>query len=119
MSSKMSSKMFLKLPRLLLATALITSSPLALSSQPGSPEPEGVKQVTHSSGARISGQLIKGDTLFDAPVSAVNLFSLNTESCGVLDFEVSQAGLTCTNCRANTAVLKNCTIPRDNAGWRL
>ncbi|MTI13034.1 hypothetical protein [Sansalvadorimonas verongulae] len=115
----MSRKMFARLPQLLLATALIATSPVALSSQALPPDTQGFGKVVHSSGVSISGLWIKEDRHFSAPISAFNLFSLDTKSCGILDFELSLTGLTCTNCRTNTAILKSCNIPRDNTGWHL
>ncbi|WP_281646380.1 hypothetical protein [Parendozoicomonas sp. Alg238-R29] len=99
-----------------LSFVILTLSVSAKADELGTPE---VKNVIHNSGAVISGMLIRDKLNPDGPVSAINLFSLNTEHCGILDFEASLAGLTCTNCRTNSAVLKSCNIPRTNVGWHL
>ena len=79
-----------------------------------------VGNFIHSSGETVSGLLITENTERRlGPISTLNLYSLKTEFCGILDFQASPVGLTCLNCRENSAVLTECRIPRTNSGWHL
>lgn len=115
----MSRKAILKKPLLLLASALLATPLLSTSVQASSLGSQAKEQVIHNGETRVSGLLTKHDFNKDAPLSAIHLYSLSTENCGVLKFEASQAGLICTNCETNSAVLKGCNLPESNTGWSL
>ena len=85
-----------------------------------SPDAQGMQKVIHSSGVEVTGKYIAPvNDKIEGPVSIYNLFSLQTEACGTLDFQAGMMGVICTNCQQNTAVMKGCSIPRNNAGWKL
>ncbi len=103
------------------AAALLILSPVQASDVTASKQASQSRQhVIHNNGEHLYGLLIKkNNERFLGPISAIHLFSLKTEQCGILDFQASRAGLICTNCRENTAVLKTCHIPRSQVGWHL
>ena len=115
----MSRKATLKRPLLLLARVFLTAPLLATSVQASPLGEKVIGSVVHNDGTQVSGLLTKHDFNKDAPLSAINLYSLSTEACGVLKFEASQAGLICTNCETNSAALKGCSLPESNTGWSL
>ena len=85
-----------------------------------SPDAQGMQKVIHKSGVVVTGKYIAPvNEKVEGPVSVYNLFSLETEACGILDFQAGMTGVVCTNCQQNTAVIKDCSIPRTNVGWML
>ncbi|MCL6268349.1 hypothetical protein M3P05_00100 [Sansalvadorimonas sp. 2012CJ34-2] len=92
----------------------------SVSASPIAPDASGMQRVIHKGGSVITGNYIAPvNDKVEGSVSVYNLFSLETESCGILDFQAGMIGVICTNCQQNTAVLKGCTIPRTNIGWKL
>ena len=85
-----------------------------------SPDTQGMQKVIHKNGVVVTGRYIAPvNEKVEGSVSVYNLFSLETEACGTLDFQAGMTGVICTNCQQNTAVMKGCSIPRTNTDWML
>ena len=99
--------------------ALLALTGISLAAPVG-PDAQGMQKVIHNDGTIVSGRYIAPvNEKVEGPVSVYNLFSLDTQTCGILDFQAGMTGVICTNCQQNTAVLKGCNIPRSQSGWHL